>query len=123
MQSFTHLIIGGGIAGTTAAETIRKHDAHATIAIVSDEPHPLYSRVLLSKPAFLTGTQPFESVWMKKPEWYEAERITFLGSAVAKRLDAAAKTVTSASAAGAESSRARTGSRRMTPFDMFPRTY
>ncbi len=94
MQSFTHLIIGGGIAGTTAAETIRKHDANATIAIVSDEPHPLYSRVLLSKPAFLTGTQPFESVWMKKPEWYEAERITFLGSAVAKRLDAAAKTVT-----------------------------
>lgn len=94
MQSFTYLIIGGGVAGTTAAETIRKRDPEGTIAIVSDEPHPLYSRVLLSKPAFLTGTQPFESVWMKKPEWYEAERITFLPHAVGAKLNASAKIVT-----------------------------
>jgi len=35
MTFYDHLIIGGGIAGTTAAETIRKLDPHATIAIVA----------------------------------------------------------------------------------------
>ena len=44
---YDYLIIGGGIAGGTAAETIREEDPEATIAIVSEEPHPLYSRVML----------------------------------------------------------------------------
>lgn len=91
MNSFTYLIVGGGIAGTTAAEALRKRNAEASIAIISDEPHPLYSRVLLSKPAFLTGAQPFESVWMKKPEWYEAERITFMPGKSAIALDGEGK--------------------------------
>ena len=44
---YDYLIIGGGITGVTAAETIREHDQHAHIAIVEREPHVLYSRVLL----------------------------------------------------------------------------
>ena len=94
MQSFTYLIIGGGVAGTTAAETLRKRNPDVSIAIVTDEPHPLYSRVLLSKPAFLTGTQPFDSVWMKKLEWYETERITLMPGRKAASLDATKKVVT-----------------------------
>jgi len=79
MESFKYLIIGGGIAGTTAAETIRKNDTEGSIAIVSDEPYLLYSRVLLSKPAFVRGEQSMESVWLKKPEWYEQNKIVFIG--------------------------------------------
>lgn len=97
MQSFTYLIIGGGVAGTTAAETLRKRDADATIAIVTDEPHPLYSRVLLSKPAFLTGTQAFDSVWMKKPEWYSEAHVTLMTGSKASALDATKKVVALAS--------------------------
>jgi NAD(P)H-nitrite reductase large subunit len=94
MTHYDFLIIGGGIAGTTAAETIRKQSPGASIAIVSDEPHRLYSRVLLSKPGFLLGTQPFESVWMKAEHWYEEERVTLLSGRVASTLDANAKKVT-----------------------------
>ncbi len=94
MQSVTYLIIGGGIAGTTAAETLRKRDANASITIITDEPHRLYSRVLLSKPAFLTGTQDFESVWMKKKEWYIANNITLLTGRSAAKLDAGNKILT-----------------------------
>jgi NAD(P)H-nitrite reductase large subunit len=47
MRTYDHLIIGGGIAGTMAAETVRQHDATATIAIIGAETHRLYSRVLL----------------------------------------------------------------------------
>ena len=50
MPNFKYLIIGGGVAGVTAAETIRANDLNGTIAIVSDEPYLLYSRVMLSKP-------------------------------------------------------------------------
>lgn len=94
MADYRYLIVGGGIAGTTAAETLRKADPDATIGIVSDEPYPFYSRVLLSKPAFLLGKQPFDSVWMKKPEWYGENRIAFLGSKTATALDAHAKILT-----------------------------
>ena len=44
---YDYLIIGGGIAGTAAAETIRRTDGAGKIAIVEDEPHLLYSRVFL----------------------------------------------------------------------------
>lgn len=50
---YHYCIIGGGIAGVTAAETIRERDREAKIAIISDEIHPLYSRVLI--PAFVKG--------------------------------------------------------------------
>ncbi len=94
MQHYTYVIIGGGIAGTTAAETIRKRDPAGKIAIVSDEPHPLYSRVLLSKPKWVLGEQPFENVWLKNQAWYDQNSIHLFRGLSAVSLDATAKTVT-----------------------------
>jgi len=93
MQHYKYLIIGGGIAGTTAAETIRKNDAEGAIAIVSDEPYPLYSRVLLSKPAFVRGEQPLDSVWLKKQEWYDSNNIELMEGFSAVSLDGIAKKI------------------------------
>jgi NAD(P)H-nitrite reductase large subunit len=90
---YKYLIIGGGIAGTTAAETIRNTDKESNIAIVSDEPR-LYSRIMLSKPNFFLGKVPFDSIWLKKPEWYEENKIDFLENAVAEKLDTQNKTIT-----------------------------
>jgi len=75
MQQYKYVIIGGGIAGTTAAETIRKLDREGKIAIVSDEPYVCYSRVLLSKSGWVLGEQPFENVWLKNGAWYEENDI------------------------------------------------
>lgn len=94
MSTFKYLIIGGGIAGTTAAETLRKNDSEGSIALVSDEPYPLYSRVLLSKPGFLRGEQGPESAFLKKPEWYEENKIHFISGVSAAALDSGGKTVT-----------------------------
>lgn len=91
---FKYLIVGGGIAGTTAAETLRKGDPEATIAIISDEPYRFYSRVLLSKPPFLLGAQSFDTVWMKTPQWYTENRIEFWGGRSATTLDAKTKALT-----------------------------
>lgn len=87
MDSYKYLIIGGGIAGTTAAETLRKQDSEGSIAIVSDEPHPLYSRILLSKPNFFLGKVPFDTIWMRQENWYEEQGIDFLSGKEAVKLD------------------------------------
>ena len=71
---------GGGVAGVTAAETIRANDQTGSIAIVSDEPYLLYSRVMLSKPNFFLGKVPFDQVWLKGEEWYKEKNISFLFS-------------------------------------------
>jgi len=93
MQTYKYLIIGGGVAGVTAAETIRANDTAGTIAIVSDEPYLLYSRVMLSKPYFFLGKVPFDQVWLKGEAWYKEKNITFLGGKTVTGLDAAAKKV------------------------------
>ena len=93
MSNFKYLIIGGGVAGVTAAETVRQNDANGTIAIVSDEPYILYSRVMLSKPSFFLGKVPFDQVWLKTEAWYKEKNITFLGGKTVTSLDATQKKV------------------------------
>ena len=93
MEKFQYLIVGGGVAGVTAAETIRRRDPKGSIAIVSDEPHMLYSRVMLSKPNFFLGKVPFDKVWLKGKEWREANNVRFIGGKKAIKLDAAQKTL------------------------------
>ena len=94
VEKIKYLIIGGGIAGTTAAETIRRLDPSGSIGIVSDEPHRLYSRVMLSKPNFFLGKIPFEQIWLKKESWYAESGIKFIAGKRAVRVDASKKIVT-----------------------------
>ena len=94
MDQFKYLIVGGGVAGVTAAETIREHDKDGAIGLVNDEPYTLYSRVMLSKPGFFLEKIPFDSVWLKNQEWYQKNNVTFLGGKKAVGLDTKEKTVT-----------------------------
>lgn len=80
-----YVIVGGGIAGTTAAEEIRKLQPDAEITIVSEEQHPVYSRVLL--PHYLKGKVPRERVFLKQPEWYEKQNIEWLPGTRVEKLD------------------------------------
>lgn len=93
MLTFKYFIIGGGIAGTTATETIRRHDESGSMAIVSDEPHRLYSRIMLSKPNFFLEKIPFEQIWLKKESWYKENKIELIAGKKAAELDPAKKIV------------------------------
>ncbi|MEK7578471.1 MAG: FAD-dependent oxidoreductase [Patescibacteria group bacterium] len=92
MQKVKYLIIGGGIAGTTAAETIHQNDRAGSIAIVSEEPYPLYSRIMLSKHNFYLP-EGENKIWLKTPDWYAKENIGFLLGRTAIGLDANKKIV------------------------------
>lgn len=91
MERFDYLVIGGGVAGTTAAETIRGRNPSAAIAVVSDEPYPLYSRVLL--PNYVKGAVSRERVFLRKGEDYAAKGIALLSGEVAERLEAGERTL------------------------------
>jgi len=69
-----YLIVGNGVAGTTAAENIRKNDPDAWITIVSDEELPFYYRIRL--PDFLCGEVVESNLIVKKEEWYRKNKIT-----------------------------------------------
>lgn len=69
-----YLIIGAGIAGATAAETIREHDSDGEITLISGEPELVYNRVLL--PNYLKGRTPREKLFVKTPESLAAKNIT-----------------------------------------------
>ena len=83
MQRF--VIIGGGVAGTTAAEVIRKRLPDADITIVEAEGYPLYSRVLLRN--VVKGQIERERVFLKKPTWYDEHKIELLTHTRVVRID------------------------------------
>ena len=88
-----YLIIGGGVAGTTAAETIRKTDEKGSITIISDEPYNFYSRIMLSKPGVYLGKTSFDALTLRKDEWYAQNKITLIAGKKATELDTQTKTV------------------------------
>lgn len=73
MKRYDYLIIGGGIAGVTAAEAIRGEDPAGTIGILSDERHLLYSRVLL--PSYLKKRIKRERVFLRTAKDFTRRRI------------------------------------------------
>ena len=68
-----YLIIGNGVAGTTAADYIRRNDVNGEITIVSSEDLPFYYRVRL--PDLLGGGVAEPELIVKKDEWYSERKI------------------------------------------------
>src|SRR5436305_2136951 len=60
------VVVGNGVAGTTAAEHLRKNQPHSQVTLLAGEPYPLYNRVAL--PIFLKGRVPEKNVMMRTPE-------------------------------------------------------
>ncbi|MBF0302828.1 MAG: NAD(P)/FAD-dependent oxidoreductase [Desulfamplus sp.] len=86
-----YLIIGNGIAGTTAAEEIRKNDAQGEITLIAKEHLPLYSRIRL--PDFLCGKIGEKELIIKNQEWHDKKNITLMAGVEIERIDFQAKKV------------------------------
>ena len=71
-----YLIIGNGAAGTTAAETIRRHDSEGSIIIITDENLPFYSRLRLNE--YIEGKINKEKLIIKKEKWYQDNNIELM---------------------------------------------
>ena len=68
-----YLIVGNGVAGTTAAETIRKQDQEGSITILTEEEFPFYYRLRLNE--YLRGDISEDKLQGKKENWYKDQGI------------------------------------------------
>ncbi|MBE3558635.1 MAG: FAD-dependent oxidoreductase [Ktedonobacteraceae bacterium] len=75
-EQITYLIIGNGIAGVTAAEILRAEDAAATIAVIADDPFPVYYRPALKD--YLAGRVREDKLWARPSSFYQNHNIYFL---------------------------------------------
>ncbi|MBF0209309.1 MAG: NAD(P)/FAD-dependent oxidoreductase [Desulfamplus sp.] len=80
-----YLIIGNGIAGTTAAEEIRKHDQDGEILLVTNESLPLYSRIRL--PDFLCGKIGEKELLIKNQDWHDKHKIRLITETQIEKID------------------------------------
>jgi NAD(P)H-nitrite reductase large subunit len=71
-----YVIIGNGIAGTTAADVLRKNDPNCSIHLLTNEPYPLYNRVSL--PRFLQGVLAEQKVMIRDFAWHEQRNIKLI---------------------------------------------
>ena len=74
MVTIDYLIIGAGLAGVSAAETLRAIGARGSVAIVSGEIDPPHDRPPLSK-EFLRDERSREQVLLRPIDFYQSKRI------------------------------------------------
>ena len=80
-----YVIIGNGVAGTTAAETLRKHDPNCSIHLLTNELYPLYNRVSL--PRFLQGVIAEQKVMIRDFVWHEQRNIHLVTETLVASVD------------------------------------
>lgn len=90
-RHFDYIVVGGGIAGTTAAETIRRNEPFASIAICEAENEYLYSRVML--PSFIRGKYGKERLFLRTKNDYDRQQITLFRDTQIASLDAERKEI------------------------------
>ncbi|MFF7469951.1 FAD-dependent oxidoreductase [Streptomyces sp. NPDC008092] len=88
----TFVIVGGGLAGAKAAETLRAEGFSGRVILICDERDHPYERPPLSK-GYLLGKAERDSVFVHEPAWYAQHDIELHLGQTVDRIDRAAKTV------------------------------
>ncbi len=86
-----YVIVGGGVAGTAAAHTIRQRDEEGSITILTDEPYPLWSKIRL--PELFSNAIGADDLIIRRPRWYERHRIDLRMEVAVTEIDDEAKVV------------------------------
>ena len=86
------VIVGAGLAGAKAAETLREEGFEGSVVLVGDEPELPYERPPLSKD-YLLGKAERESAAVHPGDWYAGHDVDLRTGVRAERLDPAAHRV------------------------------
>ena len=87
------VIVGAGLAGAKAAETLRGEGFDDPVVLVGEEPERPYERPPLSK-GYLLGAAERESARVHASDWYADNDVDLRTGVVATHLDAAAHRLT-----------------------------
>jgi nitrite reductase (NADH) large subunit len=86
------LIVGGGISGVSAAETIRRVSPQSSITLVGTEGELPYYRLNLTR--YLAGEIPREALPIHPAAWFENQHIGLIRNVNVDRINAEAHSVT-----------------------------
>jgi nitrite reductase (NADH) large subunit len=86
------IIVGAGIAGVSAAETLRKTDPAAEILLLSSDSIPPYYRINLTR--YLAGDVKESDLPLHPQDWYYEHAIDLLLNSELGAIDAAKKQIT-----------------------------
>jgi len=86
------VIVGAGLAGARAAETLREEGYDGPVRLVGEEPERPYERPPLSK-EYLAGTAEREAGYVHPEGWYAEHDVDLVLGRRATRLDLAGRTV------------------------------
>ena len=93
----TFVIVGGGLAGAKAAETLRAEGFDGEVVLFGSEPERPYERPPLSK-GYLLGKEERESAFVHAGDWYAKHNVDLRTGVTVAMIDPAAHLVTFASA-------------------------
>ncbi|MFJ3902390.1 NAD(P)/FAD-dependent oxidoreductase [Streptomyces sp. NPDC090025] len=88
----TFVIVGGGLAGAKAAETLRDEGFNGRVILVGDEREHPYERPPLSK-GYLLGKDDRDSVFVHEPAWYAQHDVELHLGQTVTAIDRDARTV------------------------------
>jgi NADPH-dependent 2,4-dienoyl-CoA reductase/sulfur reductase-like enzyme len=88
----TFVIVGGGLAGAKAAETLRAEGFDGTVVLFGDETEVPYERPPLSK-GYLLGKDARESAFVHPASWYDENNVDLRTGVTVGAIDRAAREV------------------------------
>ncbi|MEU6404644.1 FAD-dependent oxidoreductase [Streptomyces sp. NPDC046985] len=88
----TFVIVGGGLTGAKAAETLRAEGFSGRVILICDERDHPYERPPLSK-GLLLGKEERDTVFVHEPAWYAQNDVELHLGQTVDAIDRAAKTV------------------------------
>ena len=86
-----YVVIGNGVAAVGCIEGIRKEDAAGKIIVISEEPHPVYCRPLISY--YLEGKTNLEKMAYRDKNFYERMECEVLYGKKAVQIDPSTKQI------------------------------
>jgi NADPH-dependent 2,4-dienoyl-CoA reductase/sulfur reductase-like enzyme len=89
----TFVIVGGGLAGAKAAETLRGEGFDGEVVLFGSEPERPYERPALSK-GYLLGKDTRDSVFVHPADWYAEHNVDLRTGVTVAMIDPAAHLVT-----------------------------
>lgn len=86
------VVIGNGVAGITAAATVRRLHPNCRVLVLGRESHGAYNRMAIAR--LLNDAEAMPSLLLHKPAWYTQQRIDTRLDAEVTELDTQARTLT-----------------------------
>ena len=93
MRPGTVLVVGAGLAGSRAAETLRAEGYDGRLIVVGDETSAPYERPALSK-EYLAGTKSEQQLQLRPPKFWVDSEIELMLARRVVRIDPALRTAT-----------------------------